>query len=104
QSDVFGAGVYVCESAEGGSSFIGQFSPHADDHAMIWDLKVPGRVYLGNDGGSYRSALNGPNDQWPPALTQPFTQFYSVAVSDQDPPRLVGRAQDNGVNRSYGGS
>src|SRR6266702_3750668 len=104
QNHVFGAGVYLCESTDGGSSFIGQFSPHADDHAMIWDLKVPGRVYLGNDGGTYRSDVNGSHDQWTFAVSQPFTQFYSVDVSEQDTTRVVGGAQDNGVNRSYGGA
>jgi photosystem II stability/assembly factor-like uncharacterized protein len=103
QDHVFGAGVYLCESKNGGSTFSGQFSPHADDHAMAWDLKVPNRVYLGNDGGAYRSDVNGSNDQWTAGVSQPFTQFYSVDVSEQDSSRLVGGAQDNGVNRSYGG-
>ena len=104
QTHVFAAGVYLCESKSSGSSFTGEFSPHADDHAMAWDLKVPGRVYLGNDGGTYRSDVNGSNDQWTSAVSQPFTQFYSVDVSEQDDSRLVGGAQDNGVNRSYGGT
>jgi photosystem II stability/assembly factor-like uncharacterized protein len=104
QAHVFAAGVYLCESKDNGSSFTGEFSPHADDHAMAWDLKVPGRVYLGNDGGTYRSDVNGSNDQWTAATSQPFTQFYSVDVSEQDSHRLVGGAQDNGVNRSYNGT
>ena len=103
QTHVFAAGVYLCESKNSGATFTGEFSPHADDHAMAWDLKVPGRVYLGNDGGTYRSDTNGSNDQWTSAVSQPFTQFYSVDVSEQDDSRLVGGAQDNGVNRSYGG-
>jgi photosystem II stability/assembly factor-like uncharacterized protein len=101
---VFGPGVYLCESKNSGHSFTGQISPHADDHAMAWDLKVPNRVYLGNDGGVYRSDVNGSNDQWTFAVSQPYTQFYSVDVSEQDSRRLVGGAQDNGVNRSYPGS
>jgi photosystem II stability/assembly factor-like uncharacterized protein len=104
QMHVFAAGVYLCESKNGGSSFTGQFSPHPDHHAMAWDPKVPGRVYLGNDGGTYRSDVNGSNDQWVAAVSQPFTQFYSVDVSEQDASRLVGGAQDNGVNRSYPGT
>jgi len=104
QDHVFGAGVYLCESKDGGSSFTGQFSPHADDHAMAWDLKVPNRVYLGNDGGVYRSDVNGSNDQWTAGVNQPYTQFYSVDVSEQDDHRIVGGAQDNGANRSYGGT
>ena len=104
QAHVFAAGVYLCESKNSGSTFTGEFSPHADDHAMAWDLKVPNRVYLGNDGGVYRSDVNGSNDLWTAAISQPFTQFYSVDVSEQDSSRLVGGAQDNGANRSYGGT
>ncbi len=104
ETHVFAAGVYLCESKNSGSTFTGEYSPHADHHAMAWDPKVAGRVYLGNDGGTYRSDVNGSNDQWTAAVSQPFTQFYSVDVSEQDSTRLVGGAQDNGVNRSYGGS
>ncbi|HEY2714089.1 MAG TPA: hypothetical protein VGI60_16375 [Chthoniobacterales bacterium] len=104
QTHVFAGGVYLCESKNSGVSFTGEFNPHPDHHAMAWDLKVPGRVYLGNDGGTYRSDVNGSNDQWTFAVSQPFTQFYSVDVSEQDGRRVVGGAQDNGVNRSYGGT
>jgi photosystem II stability/assembly factor-like uncharacterized protein len=104
QAHVFAAGVFLCESQDSGSSFTGQSSPHADHHAMAWDLKVPGRVYLGNDGGTYRSDVNGSNNQWTAAIIQPFTQFYSVDVSEQDESRIVGGTQDNGVLRSYGGT
>ncbi len=41
QAHVFAAGVYLCESKNSGSTFTGAFSPHADHHAMAWDLKVP---------------------------------------------------------------
>jgi hypothetical protein len=101
---VFGPGLYLCESKNSGQSFTAEFSPHPDDHAMAWDPKVANRVYLGNDGGVYRSDVNGSNDQWTFAVSQPYTQFYSVDVSEQDNRRLVGGAQDNGVNRSYPGN
>jgi len=100
---VFGAGVYLCESKNSGASFSQAFSPHPDHHAMIWDSKVPNRVYLGCDGGVYRSDVNGSNDQWIAGVSQPYTQFYSVDVSEQDDRRLVGGCQDNGANRSYPG-
>ena len=46
---------------------------------------------------------NGPsNDQWTSAVSQPFTQFYSVDVSEQDDSRLVGGCQDNGNLRFWG--
>ena len=101
---VFAGGVYLCESTNSGSSFVSQFSPHPDHHAMVWDSKVSRRVYLGNDGGVYRSDTNGSNDRWTPGVSQPYTQFYSVDVSEQDDRRLVGGAQDNGANRSYPGN
>jgi photosystem II stability/assembly factor-like uncharacterized protein len=103
QTHVFGPGVYLCESKNSGSSFTAEFSPHADDHAMAWDRKVANRVYLGCDGGVYRSDVNGSNDQWTFAVSQPYTQFYSADVSEQDSARVVGGAQDNGCDRSYGG-
>lgn len=99
---VFVAGVTLCESQDSGVSFVSQSAPHADHHAMAWDLTVPGRVYLGSDGGTYRSDVNGSNNQWTKAISEPFTQFYSVDVSEQDASRVVGGAQDNGVLRSYG--
>src|SRR5439155_234788 len=48
QAHVFGAGVYLCESKNSGSSLTVEFTPHADDHAIAWDLKLPSRVYLAN--------------------------------------------------------
>jgi photosystem II stability/assembly factor-like uncharacterized protein len=103
QARVFAAGVSLCESQDSGATFTEHVNPHADHHAMVWDPKVAGRVYLGNDGGVYRSDNNASNDQWTKAVSQPYTQFYSVDVSEQDASRLVGGAQDNGVNRSYDG-
>ena len=103
EAHVFAAGVALCESQDSGATFTEHISPHADHHAMAWDSKVPGRVYLGTDGGTYRSDINATNDQWTKARYEPFTQFYSMDVSEQDATRLVGGAQDNGVNRSYGG-
>jgi photosystem II stability/assembly factor-like uncharacterized protein len=104
QAHVFAAGVSLCESQDSGLSFTEHLSPHADHHAMVWDLRTPGRVYLGTDGGTYRSDVNGSNNQWTKAISEPFTQFYSVDVSEQDDTRIVGGTQDNGVNRSYGGT
>ncbi len=104
QDHVFVAATVLSESKNGGSHFNHtNLSPHVDDHAMAWDLKVPNRVYLGTDGGVYRSDINGSDNQWSRALSQPFTQFYSVDVSEQDSSRLVGGTQDNSAVRSYGG-
>jgi hypothetical protein len=97
---VFVAGVPLVVSTNGGSTWQSQGSVHADQHAMAWDANAPGRVYLGNDGGVYRSQANG-QPPWTFGAVQPFTQFYTIDVGEQDPTRIVGGAQDNGCNRSY---
>jgi len=99
---VFAAGVELEESTNGGSSWTGQFSMHADQHAMVWSPAMSGLVYLGNDGGVYRS-VSGGSGGWTHAQVEPFTQFYSVDVSEQDHTRVLGGAQDNGGLRSYPG-
>jgi photosystem II stability/assembly factor-like uncharacterized protein len=102
KNHVFAAGVPLEQSTDGGQTWGSAGGVHADQHAMIWDPKVANRVYLGNDGGVYRSSNNG-NGGWTSATVQPYTQFYSVDVSEQDDSRIVGGAQDNGVNRSWPG-
>ena len=42
-------------STNGGTTWANVGGPHADQHAMAWDPNVPNRVYLGDDGGMYRS-------------------------------------------------
>ena len=99
---VFVPGVSLVASQDGGLTFLPHTGPHADQHAMAWDPKVDGRVYLGNDGGMYRhddGALMPSG--WVKATDQPWMQFYSINVSQQDPTRLAGDLQDNGCTRSY---
>jgi hypothetical protein len=69
---------------------------------MRWDPKVPGRAYLGNDGGFYRSNNNGASG-WVKSTYEPYTQFYSVDVAETNPVLKVGGTQDNGCNRGYNG-
>lgn len=100
---VFVPGVSLRESRDGGRTWANTGSLHADHHAMTWDPKVPGRVYEGNDGGIYRSDDNGANRSWLKGTVEPWSQFYSLAISRQDPTRLAGGLQDNGSQRTWGG-
>nr|WP_201749240.1 glycosyl hydrolase [Micromonospora acroterricola] len=97
------AGVPLLTTKDGGQSWTADStSTHVDHHAMIWDRRYPQRVYLGNDGGTYRSDADG-DGGWVKATHEPYTQFYSVATTPQDPDRISGGTQDNGSLRSWGG-
>ncbi|MEV5767211.1 glycosyl hydrolase [Micromonospora sp. NPDC052213] len=99
---VFLTGVNLRRSTDGGQSFGNVGGMHADQHVLRWDPKVPGRAYLGNDGGFYRSDNNGVSG-WVKSTYEPYTQFYTVDVAQTDPALKVGGAQDNGCNRGYNG-
>nr|AIS85395.1 glycosyl hydrolase BNR repeat-containing protein [Verrucosispora sp. MS100047] len=99
---LFLMGVNLMRSTNGAQSFSSVGGVHADQHVMRWDSKVPGRVYLGNDGGLYRSEENGAR-AWVKATDERYTQFYTVDVAETDPILKVAGAQDNGCNRGYNG-
>jgi MYXO-CTERM domain-containing protein len=96
---VFATGVNLSETTDGGVNWGSAPAGHSDHHAMAWDPKVDDRVYVGNDGGVYRSDDNGANFEF--GEYQPFSQLYSIDVDEADEARLVAGLQDNGVNRSW---
>lgn len=97
------AGVSLLTTHDGGKSWTADGeSIHADQHAMVWDPNYPTRVYLGNDGGTYRSDSDG-DGGWVKATYEPYTQFYSAEITPQDVSRISGGTQDNGSLRSWGG-
>lgn len=96
---LFATGVNMSESTDGGASYASSPGLHADQHAMAWDLRIPDRVYVGNDGGMYRSDDNGASFEHGEYM--PWNQPFSVAVSQQHPDRLLAGLQDNGGNRNY---
>ncbi|MFK8015385.1 MAG: glycosyl hydrolase [Gammaproteobacteria bacterium] len=101
ETRVFSAGITLLLSDDAGASWSVDNTLHADQHALAWDPKAPGRVYVGNDGGVYRSELDGAFNSWTFATVQPFTQFYTMDVDEQIPERLVGGTQDNRCLRSF---
>lgn len=101
---VFVPGIDLRETFDGARTWADSAGMHVDHHAMVWDRKVPGRIYEGNDGGVYRSDANGATNTWVKATNEPWTQFYSVTVSNQDTTRIAGGTQDNGSLRTYNGA
>ena len=88
-------------SSNGGTTWGNAGNPHSDQHAMAWDPNVPNRVYLGDDGGMYRSDNNGTS--FIHGTNMPWLQEYHVAVSQQRPNRIAIGLQDNGSNATYNG-
>ena len=96
------AGIALLTTRNGGRTWTAEDDQmHVDHHAMVWDPSYSGRVYLGNDGGVYRSDNSG-DGGWVKAQYEPYTQFYSGAISPQDATRFSGGTQDNGSLRSWG--
>jgi photosystem II stability/assembly factor-like uncharacterized protein len=101
QDHLFVAGVNLRESFDAGLNWGTSQGVHADQHGMEWDSKVPNRVYLGNDGGLYRSDTNGATRTWTKATYEPYTQHYSIEVAETDPSRLTAGTQDNSCIRTW---
>lgn len=100
---IFVAGLILVQSFDGGTTQEYVANVHADQHIAVWHPTLPNQVFLGNDGGVFRHDARGIGPGWIPGIDEPWTQHYSVNVSQQDPQRLVSGLQDNGVNRNYGG-
>jgi hypothetical protein len=89
-------GVYA--SSDGAMSFVYTGGgTHADQHAIE---VVGGAVYLGNNGGLFRSDNGGAN--WIP-LNKGLgvVQFNSIGM-DSNAASIVGGTQDNGTNKTTG--
>ena len=78
---------------------------HADIHDIMFDIHNSDRMYVGTDGGLYRSWDGGTTMEIVANL--PLSQFYHIAVDNQEPYNIYGGLQDNGSwygpSRSSGG-
>jgi photosystem II stability/assembly factor-like uncharacterized protein len=100
---VFVAGVQLAESLDGGLTWSTSNTIHVDQHGLEWDPFTPGRVFVGNDGGFYRSDANGQarGAPWFKTPRLPVTQFYAMDVSVQDGRRVSAGSQDNNSLKSW---
>ena len=88
------AGLTGSISHDGGNTFKSLGSMHADIHDVVFDIKDSDRMYVGTDGGVYRT--------WDGATTMeivenmPLSQFYHISVDNEVPYNIYGGLQDNG--------
>ena len=71
-------------------------SVHVDQHHACFNPLNPNQIYLGNDGGMYRSNDAGQN--WTEINNNlQVTQFYSLAIDKSKENLTYGGTQDNGT-------
>lgn len=86
-------------SSSGGTTFTeSEFGLHGDTHAIAVAPSDVARIYLGTDGGIYRSDNTGAD--WTPLNNTMFfaTQFMGLDVHPTDTNFTLGGTQDNGTN------
>jgi photosystem II stability/assembly factor-like uncharacterized protein len=93
-------GISSLRSTDGGRTW-GEIYTHADQHGIGFDPGDPSRVWLGNDGGLFRSGDGGVTFQSLASLL-PIAQFNSVLAHPTDPATLFAGAQDNGLDGRSG--
>ena len=88
------AGLYGSISKDGGETFENLGNMHADIHDMVFDINNSDIMYVGSDGGVYRSWNKGVTMEIVENL--PLSQFYHISVDNEEPYNIYGGLQDNG--------
>ena len=81
-------------SRDGGKTFKNLGNMHADIHDITFDINDSDRMYVGTDGGVYRSWNGGTTLEIVENL--PLSQFYHISVDNEEPYNVYGGLQDNG--------
>lgn len=99
---VYVPGLDIVKSVNGGESWFEVFNnTHVDQHAIWIHPEHPDTVWLGNDGGLYKSFTGGSNYQ--KVANLPITQFYTATLDPVQEGRIYGGTQDNGIMRTPNG-
>jgi photosystem II stability/assembly factor-like uncharacterized protein len=97
-NDVWLCGVPMVRSTDGGKTWIsatGKSDVHVDHHAVWFDPKNPGKIWIGNDGGIYLTRNDGKN--WTHFENLSVGQTTTVAVDNKLPYNIFTGLQDNGT-------
>ncbi len=81
-------------SRDGGKTFKALGRMHSDIHDIAFSIKDSDVLYVGTDGGVYRSWDGGTRMEIVENL--PLSQFYHISVDDETPYNVYGGLQDNG--------
>ena len=88
------AGLFGSISKDGGETFENLGNMHADIHDIVFDINNSDIMYVGTDGGVYRSWNKGVTMEIVENL--PLSQFYHISVDNDEPYNIYGGLQDNG--------
>lgn len=81
-------------SRDGGKTFKNLGNMHSDIHDIVFSIKDSDILYVGTDGGVYRSWDGGTNMEIVQNL--PLSQFYQISLDNAEPYNVYGGLQDNG--------
>ncbi|NER09383.1 Sortilin, neurotensin receptor 3 [Muriicola jejuensis] len=81
-------------SRDGGKTFKNLGNMHSDIHDIAFSIKDSDIMYVGTDGGIYRSWNGGTTMEIVENL--PLSQFYHISLDDATPYNVYGGLQDNG--------
>jgi photosystem II stability/assembly factor-like uncharacterized protein len=97
-STVYFGGVLLYRSDDGGGQFRNiTRTIHVDQHTIAFDPTNPATVFIGNDGGIFRT--NNRGTSWTSLNTNlAITQFYpGISTDPFNPNVVIGGTQDNGT-------
>jgi photosystem II stability/assembly factor-like uncharacterized protein len=97
ERNVFVMGTMVQETRDGGKTFMlmSTRNVHVDHHNLWIDPENDKNRILGNDGGVYQTQDGG--NSWKFYNNLFIGQYYAITVDQQQPYRIFGGKQDNGV-------
>ncbi len=98
---VYYAGLYLAKSTDGGNTWTEDTSIHVDQHTVAFREGYPGHVWVGNDGGVYKSTSYG--IVWEHVENMPVTQIYRI-MADETNEAIFAGTQDNNTLRTLDGT